>query len=130
MAPHVRRSNGRQREVPPWDILPDGTVEYAGEVGDFLRPRYDVTELEPVLVADSPEAARLGRQYGAQPFVDRYPTATVRMSCRFIGRVPTWQIHSELPPVGPRCELGPIFINAQNGDLLARRLGCLDSLPD
>ena len=122
---------GNNLKFHAWNIYPDGTVGYAGEVGDFLRPRYDVTELEPVLVVDSPEAVRLGRQYGAQPFVDRYPAATVPMLCRFIGRVPTWEIYfAERPPAGPRCSLGPIFINAQTGDLLARSLGCLDSLPD
>lgn len=109
-----------------WTLRSTGALELTGPYSPFNN-RVDFTEIGPVLAVDSDEAVRLGRRYGAQPFVDKYPNAHVTMTCRFQGRLPTWEMkfwdHS---PTGTRCELGPIYVNAQTGDLLARELSCLN----
>lgn len=111
-----------------WNVYWDGRVTVGGPYPGITK--FDVTAVEGACRMDSDEAVRRGRSYGGQRFIDRYPNATVRMSCRWQGRLPTWQLRFlKLPSEGgPPCELGPIYLNAETGELLGRDLTCLDTL--
>lgn len=103
-----------------WQVLPDGRVESSNAMDDL---RLDLVDLTPRLMVDSPEAVRLGRRYGAESYVRRYPQAFVRLHYRYVGRLPVCQMIF----VGqPACELGPVIVNAETGDLLSRALNCPD----
>ena len=92
------------------------------------RARFDLSELGPFLAVDSPEAVILGRKYGAQAFVDRFPESFVRMGYSFIGKVAICEMYFFVLSQ-PVCELGPIIVNAENGKLMYRDLKCLNALP-
>jgi hypothetical protein len=78
---------------------------------------------------DSPRAAQLGREYGAQPWVDRFSDAFVRMSSSYDAGRLSWRLDYETPsPDAPNCRTVQIYIDATSGELLARNLRCLTAL--
>jgi hypothetical protein len=119
--------SGGTRKLYGWIVRGDGRVEFRGEVLDLLR--YERADIGPFLQIDSPQAARLGREYGAQPFVDRYPNAQIGMSCRFLGGQPIWDLgFFVIPGPTPFCEPN-IWLHAQTGQLMARDVSCISRLP-
>ena len=102
-----------------WNVLPDGRVESSTTL-DVLR--LDLVDLTPRLVVDSSEAVRLGRRYGAESFVQRYPECWVELNYRYVGRLAVCQMIF----TAGRCRMGPVIINAESGELLSRTLNCPD----
>jgi hypothetical protein len=110
----------------PWSVNSEGFVTARPSAAPIVHD-LDRVELGPHLAVDSPEAIRLALSYGAQPYVDRFPTAYVALGVRFRARVATWEVHFEALPGAP-CSLGPIYIDASTGVLLSRDLNCLTRL--
>lgn len=107
-----------------WSVRCDGTVKFHGEIPDALH--FQIKELGPSLLIDSPEAVRLGRQYGAQRFVDKFPGALVKLIGRFMYGLPAWE--AEFFDLSTRCNV-PILFRADTGEFLSRDLTCLNQLP-
>jgi hypothetical protein len=111
--------------VIQWVVLADGTVEYDGEIGGLNVT--STSEIGPALLHDSPEIARLARSYGAQPYVDRFPSALVGYTYRYRFGTPEGYAHFFADETTP-CTVD-IYLNFETGWLLGRDLTCLNRLP-
>jgi hypothetical protein len=112
--------SGTTVKLYEWDALPTGELVFRGVVPELVR--LDIVELGPFLAIDSPQAIQLGRGYGGQQFLDRYPQALVGTNYWFQGRLPTCQM--VFFTQGDFCS-ALVIIHAQTGELLARDLSCL-----
>ena len=106
-----------------WIIWPDGRVEYRGLMPNTHRPPLDATEIGPHVLIDSPEIIRLARSYGAERYVSTYPDALAFMEYRFLAREPVARIL--FASLTAPCSLGPLYIHATTGALMASDLGCV-----
>lgn len=113
-----------------WSVYTDGRVQF--REGSLVRRGIEFIEMQPRLRIDSPQAVRLALDYGARAYANRYPDALVLMSYRYIGRQPICQMRFfvlSVPGTTRPCELGPILIHAETGELMLRDLSCNDQLP-
>jgi hypothetical protein len=98
-----------------WTVRGDGRVEH--EVG----PRADdpVIDLMPVATVDSDTAVRLGREQGAQAYVDRYPAATATATLRISITEPVWKVEFYLHSIdgGPGCAVSA-YVHANTGAVI------------
>ena len=117
------RSTGAPR-LYYWTAWSDGRVTFDDDYPNVGRLTF--VEIGPSVAVDSPEAIRRGREYGAQPFVDRFPGTHVQMSARSIGGRVVWDMRFEdvVSPNRVLCGVD-ITIDAGSGNLLLRDLSCL-----
>jgi hypothetical protein len=117
----------RGTRVRFWTVWPDGRVTFNENLNVSRIP---VGEIGPALRIDSPEVARLAREYGAQAYVERYPNVRIVLGAHYLAGRIVWEasFRDTSSPNRPPCELGPIYIDAQTGELLHAELGCLNSL--
>jgi hypothetical protein len=122
-------SDVKDRKLYLWTVYgDDGAVVPTPDRPDIER--LDRSELIPGTNIDSPRAWKLALRYGAQPYLDRYPNAHSKMDCRFRAGFPTWEVFFFDNSATPRpCGVGPIYIDARNGELLSANLYCLTHLP-
>lgn len=110
-----------------WLVRGNGRVEF--RESSLVIRGIDFTEIQPRLRVDSPQAVRLALEYGARAYANRYPEALVQMTYRYIARQPICQMTLfVLGTNRPACELGPIMIHAETGELMLRDLSCYDLL--
>lgn len=115
---------GTHTDLYPWTVYSTGQIEFHGRQPNVSR--LEINDIEPLLVIDSDTAARLGREYGAQAYVDRYSQVRIHMRVRLLGGLVVWEVSFFAPVTQTRCEL-PIWLLAKTGELLARDLRCLSS---
>lgn len=109
-----------------WTVYSDGTIEFTDDAANVGRQTY--VDIGPSLAIDSPEAVRRGQDYGAKPFVDRYPGTLVAMVARSVAGRVIWQMRFfDLSPEDPLCSV-EVTIDALTGELLLRDLSCLNRI--
>jgi hypothetical protein len=105
-----------------WAVTEAGDVQFRGPALPVLP--FAFSDLGPVITIDSDAAVELARSYGAEPYVRAHSDARPRpLAARFVGGLPVWNVRFDAKSAP--CELGPIYIDARTGDLLARDLWCL-----
>jgi hypothetical protein len=114
---------GTRIDLYRWTVFSTGGVKFRGPEPNVSR--LEINDIEPLLV-DSNTAARLGREYGAQAYVDRYTQVRIHMSIRLLRGLVVWELSFFAPVSQTGCEL-PIWLLAKTGELLARDLRCLSS---
>jgi hypothetical protein len=108
-----------------WTVRGDGRVEH--QVGPRAYDR--VIDLRPVVAVDSDTVVRLGREHGAQAYIDRYPSATATATLRISVTEPVWKVQYYLHSIsgGPGCDVTTYF-HATTGAFVDSDLRCLDTI--
>jgi hypothetical protein len=113
------------RSIHEWRVWFDGRIDSLPEKQDFLR--LEGGDLAIGLTLDSPEAIKLARELGAEPFVERYADATVSFRYRMRRGSPVCDIGFLREPT-VTCAL--LFtLHPTTRTLLAYDLSCYQHLP-
>jgi hypothetical protein len=106
-----------------WEVDGTGVVQFKGP-SPPASLRFEFSDVAPVITVDSDAAVQLARTYGAEPYLQAHPDARPRaVAAKFVGGLPAWSVTFYVNPT--TCQLGPIYIDARTGALLARDLWCL-----
>jgi len=114
---------GNSVKLYEWNVEQSGEIRFAGLRSNTSR--LGSGEIGPFLLIDSPEAIRLGRQYGAGPLVEQYPQAFVEVGYKYLGG-PTCEMRFYTSPSGRPCPSASawIYISSVTGQLITRDLTC------
>jgi hypothetical protein len=113
--------------VVEWSISATGRVTFFPNAL-WSSYRLEMKEISASLALDSPAIISSALRYGGQAYVDRFPGAKVEMFYGHFRGIVYSQISFFTSPREAPCELGPIVVSAQTGELLTRELSCLDLL--